>query len=144
MSDNDHVFTRVGRTLNDERLNAARAAGAKVLGERGGPGREPKPRADVVAMVQRGWPDPAFRRNLRQAMIPTTAEGIPARNGVENFEALLAEAFPFGHPADPPPPPPPAPPPPQQQDYGTILSQIPPDAIQAYLAGLVQPPPGTV
>ena len=103
---------------------------------------------------------PAVPNPVAQAEDGSDAE-IPAANGVEYAEALLAEAFPGGF--QPPPPPSPLnaevqqgmagaamqqpmaqPGVTGQQDYTALLAQVPPEVLLAYATGLQQPAPGQV
>jgi hypothetical protein len=103
----DHLI----RALDD----GAEAAGARILGEAGGPDAGKVRRSAFLAYVRENWPDPQFRQELFARMAPAVPNPyanapdgsdaeIPAKNGVSAVEDLLKDAFPAGWPEPPPPP----------------------------------------
>ena len=168
--DKKHELARVGEKLVADVRSGAKAAAEKMIGAAGGPDAEKQTQAAFLDYVRRNATQPgeagrkwrwAFLGQMIAATDNPMAQApdgsdklIPARNGVEHVEQILAAAFPDGYPAElPPPPPMPVPmtaaattgppplaappagpaPAPGAIDYSSILAQIPPDQIAAFL-----------
>jgi len=102
----DHEVQRVAKAVVGDVQRGAKVAATRILGTQGGPGADRTTKERFLEHVRAAWADPLERLAIFGRMVPITqgpdGKTYPARNGVENFEALLREAFPDGYPPPPP------------------------------------------
>ena len=98
----DHELRRVAQAVVGDIDRGSKAAADAVLGRGGGPDGARTTRQRTVEHVRAAWPDPQLRQQIFQRMVPSVQgpDGriYPARNGLQYFENVLAEAFPTGWP----------------------------------------------
>ena len=99
----EHELAAAAREVWQELQADVAAVAPELWGDSGGPDAEQANRGSFVEHVRALWPYPDLRMQLFQRMVPLGAGDIPARAGMEAWEALMKEAFPMGW--QPPPPP---------------------------------------
>lgn len=114
MATTEQPYARVAKAVVSDVHRSARPAADEVL-PKGGPGAESTTKARMIEHVRAAWPYPDLRAALFRRFVPTTPNPypqdpmgsdalIPAKNGMDNWEALVKEAFPLGYPEPLPPP----------------------------------------
>lgn len=115
MATQEQSYGRVAKAVVGDVRRASKAAADEVL-PKGGPGNEATTQARMVEHVRAAWPYPEIRAALFKRMVPAVPNPfpkapdgsdamIPARNGLEHWENLVAAAFPLGYPEPPAVPP---------------------------------------
>ena len=114
MATQEQSYGRVAKAVVGDVRRASKAAADEVL-PKGGPGNEATTKQRMIEHVRAAWPYPEIRAALFKRMVPAVPNPfpkdpqgsdamIPAKNGLEHWENLVAEAFPLGYPEPPLPP----------------------------------------
>ena len=115
MATTEQSYGRVAKAVVGDVHRSAKAAADEVL-PKGGPGNEATTKQRMIEHFRAGWPYPEIRAAMFKRMVPAVPNPfpkdpqgsdamIPAKNGLEHWENLVAEAFPLGWPEPLPVPP---------------------------------------
>lgn len=108
MATADQSTTRVAQAVLGD-LDQAREKAAQEILPKGGPGAGVTTQARMVEHLRAAWPYPDLRTQIFQRFVPAMqgpdGQVYPARNGLRNWENLVAAAFPNGYPEPLPPDP---------------------------------------